>query len=230
MLDAKVDLGVIKAYIQSAQVSFNPSAADIIALKQHGVPDELVTALMQRGAEVRDQLAAQTTAPPTTPAMPAQSYPSDYAATAPSNGYSDYANYGYGYPYYSYGYPYYGYGYPYSYWNYSYPYAYYWPFYYGFYGHNHYAHYNHFNHSHGGGSFAVHGHNGFGNHSAPWAPAARGFAHGSFAGHAAFVSRPTMGARTGNFAMRAGGFAGGRSGGFAVRAGGFGGGRGGGHR
>lgn len=38
MLDSKVDPGVIKAYIQNSSVAYNPSAAEIIALKQQGVP------------------------------------------------------------------------------------------------------------------------------------------------------------------------------------------------
>src|SRR5215831_5090758 len=37
MLDAKVDVEVIKAYIKSAPIAFSPSASEIIALKQHNV-------------------------------------------------------------------------------------------------------------------------------------------------------------------------------------------------
>jgi len=38
MVDAKVDAEVIKAYIQVSQVAYSPSATEIIALKDRGVP------------------------------------------------------------------------------------------------------------------------------------------------------------------------------------------------
>jgi hypothetical protein len=41
MLDAKVDDGVIIAYIHNSHASFNLSAADIIALKDHGASPEV---------------------------------------------------------------------------------------------------------------------------------------------------------------------------------------------
>jgi hypothetical protein len=224
MLDAKVDPEVVKAYIKNSPIPFNPSATEIIALKQRGVPDELITTMIQHGAEVRSQLAAanQATAPMTPPsgAVPAE----DYSATAPSYSYPDYASY----PYYGYGYPYAGY--PYNYWwyNYSYPFAYYSPFFYGFHGHDGHDHFHNGFHDghggfHGGHSVAVHGGAGFGNHAA-WAPARGGFGHAAVAG-GSFAGRPG-GFHTGGFAMHSGGGAMGHGGGFS---GGHGGG-GGGHR
>ena len=124
MLDAKVDPSVIKAYIQNASILFNPTANQIIALKQRGVPDDLIAAIIQRGAEVRAQMvqaaqaaaqaSAATAAPP-----PASAYGT---ATAPYYPYSAPYSYPYDYSDYGYGYPYYGYSYGYPYWNaYGYP-------------------------------------------------------------------------------------------------------------
>ena len=42
----------MKTYIESAQVSLHLSAADIVTLKEHSVPDEVTVALMKRGAEL----------------------------------------------------------------------------------------------------------------------------------------------------------------------------------
>src|SRR5690242_11364506 len=79
MLDAKVDPGVIKAYIRNANIAFNPTATEIIALKQRDVPDEVITAMIQRGAEVRMQLAqAGQSAQPGTPVQ-APNAPQGYA-------------------------------------------------------------------------------------------------------------------------------------------------------
>jgi hypothetical protein len=237
MLDAKVDTEVINAYIKNAPIAFNPSAAEIIALKKHGVPDELITGLILRGAEVRDQIAQGMAgqAPPmvNAPATPPTAYPYDYGAGAPYNPYSsDYADYSFGYP--NYGYPYYGY--PYNYWwwnNYGYPWAFYSPFFFGF-GHRFrdFDHFHGFNRFHGNRSFAVQGRSGFANRGASWASAG-GMAHRPAIGQVGFAgprSFAVSGARTGGFVGHAGGFAG-RSGGFGGHAGGgFGGHGSGGHR
>ncbi|HEY5914935.1 MAG TPA: hypothetical protein VJA21_30450 [Verrucomicrobiae bacterium] len=143
MLDAKVDAEVVKTYIKASGIAYNPSAEEIVALKKHGVPDDVQTALIQRGAEIRSQPVA------TAPASSAQA-PVPYTTTAPApyatSPVPDYA-YDYGYPGASYwGYPYYSsyyypVGYPYwsSWWWYDswYPWGFYSPFYYGWYGHHH---------------------------------------------------------------------------------------------
>jgi hypothetical protein len=137
MVDAKVDPSVIKAFIQNSTTTFNPSASDLIALKNHGVPDEILTAMLERGAQVRSQIAqslqkpaaaaptyaAPTTAPTMAPEATYASYPSDYSSYG-----APYADYSYGYPY--------AYSYPYNYWWYGYPYysfSSFWP-YCGYYG------------------------------------------------------------------------------------------------
>jgi hypothetical protein len=57
MVHAGVSKEVIKAYIESAPIAYELSAADIIALKNEGVPDELTTAIIKRGAELRTEVA-----------------------------------------------------------------------------------------------------------------------------------------------------------------------------
>jgi hypothetical protein len=250
MLDAKVDPGVIREFIKNSSIPFNPSAAEIIALKHLNVPDDMITALMQRGAEVRAQMAQMAMAQ--SAAGMAQTYantasPGSNYATAPNAYPYEYADYGYGYPYYSYpyyGYPYYGYyGYPYSYW-YWYPFGIYWPLYCSFFGSH--AFHDHFHHDgfNGHGSVAFHGNSGAINHSgtvnngAPWRAAGSfaqrpvagqngGFrtASGFSGGQMAFAGARTGGfaARPSGFAARPSGFGGQMGGGFAARPNGFGG-------
>lgn len=246
MLDAKVDSEVVKAFIKNSQIAFNPSAAEIIALKQRGVPDDIITALIQRGTEVRAQMAQGNAAYPNTaaPAYPntvSPAYPYDYA-TAPYTpaSYSypyDYADYGYGYPYYGYS------GYPYNYWwyNYGYPFGFYSPFFFGFYGHHRFGDFDRdrdrfhggFDRFHGDRSFAFRGPSGLANRGGPWSPTV-GLAHRPFANQSGFGGRSFAfsGARPSGFAAHVGGFAGRPSGfgghvggGFSGRVGGgFGGG------
>src|SRR5262249_34386762 len=144
MVDAKVDASVIKAYIQNSTTTFNPSASELIALKNHGVPDDVLTAMLERGAQVRTLIAQALQRPPA--AAPTYAMPTTApAAAAPEPAYTSYpVDYGAPYADYSYAYPA-SYSYPYSYWySYGYPYySYYWPYYgysyCGYYGHGHYG-------------------------------------------------------------------------------------------
>jgi hypothetical protein len=112
MLDAKVDPEIIKAYVKNSQTAYSPNAAEIIALKEHGVSSDIIVAMLQRGGELRGQAAQAATmqpqmgTPPYRPgAAPAEQYGTE---PAPPN-YSDYPSYSY--PDYSYAYPYYSGGY-----------------------------------------------------------------------------------------------------------------------
>lgn len=234
MLDAKIDPAVVKAYINNSMILFNPTANEIIALKQRGVPDEVLTAMMRRGAEVRMQSAqaAQSAVPVPAPATPPQSY--DYGATVPPYSYSypyDYSDYGYGYPYY--GYPYAS-GYPYSYWwnNYGYPWGYYSPFFSGLgFGRGFHDFDRFHNGFRGNRGFGFQGRGGFGNRSAWGARAGPGFRSSFGSGGFAGRSFGFSGARSGGFGGHSMGGLAGRSGGFGGHGGGFGGhGGGGGHR
>ena len=50
MVQAGISKDVVKAYIETAQVASPLTPADIVALKEHGVPDDLTVALLKRGA------------------------------------------------------------------------------------------------------------------------------------------------------------------------------------
>jgi hypothetical protein len=69
MVQAGVSTEVIKTYIEDSPTAYNLTAADIIVLKAHAVPDELTTAMMKRGAalrmQIRQSLASNATPPPT---------------------------------------------------------------------------------------------------------------------------------------------------------------------
>ena len=53
LVDAGVSKEIMKAFIESASIAFEVSAADIVALKQRGVSDEVTAALLKRNAEVK---------------------------------------------------------------------------------------------------------------------------------------------------------------------------------
>jgi len=127
---AGVDESVILTYVNNSGVAYNPTAQDVIQLRELGVSPQITAALMQRGGEVRQAAAveaqkqAQATAPAAAPAQPAPVYtpPATYVAPAstvtyigypsyPSYNYSYGGYYGpnyYSYPYYPRSYGYYG--------------------------------------------------------------------------------------------------------------------------
>src|SRR5438067_4494312 len=82
MVDAKVDVGIITAYIRNAPVAYNPSANEIILLKERGVGDEIITAIIQRGGELRAPTAQSQPSPTVTaPSVPYGNAPAyDYGA------------------------------------------------------------------------------------------------------------------------------------------------------
>lgn len=53
MAEAKVGSRTILAFIASSPVAYHPGARDIITLKERGVPDEVLTALLEHGAKIR---------------------------------------------------------------------------------------------------------------------------------------------------------------------------------
>ena len=66
MVDAKVDKEVIKAYVKNSLVSYNPTAAEIIALQERGVSSDIIVALLQRGGELKTSAGQNAVqAPPT---------------------------------------------------------------------------------------------------------------------------------------------------------------------
>ena len=122
LVEAKVDPEVVKTFIKNSTTAYNPTATEIIALKDQGVPPEILTAMLQRGAEVRAQsMRAAAAAQPgypqvVNPSAPVYdygiqpAYPS-YPDSSPVSAYT-YPAYSYGYPGYDYGLCDYGYGWP----------------------------------------------------------------------------------------------------------------------
>ena len=173
MVEAKVDPEVIKTYVKSSSTAYNPSATEIIALKDHGVAPEILTAMLQRGAEVRAQSMRAAQAAPNAAVPQISPGAVNPYASAPGYDYSaqpvypNYPNYTYSYPAYSYDYPSYAYGYP------AYGFGYSWPFcsfgfgsypYGGFcgypyasYGRRYPYHYGGRGYYGGGGGFGAHG-------------------------------------------------------------------------
>ena len=96
MVNARVSPDVIKAYVESASVACNPTATDIVALKAHGVSDDITTALLKRSAEGRAQLSQRdadtATRPNPSPAVKssAAAYARSYALDPESYEYFQY--------------------------------------------------------------------------------------------------------------------------------------------
>jgi hypothetical protein len=68
MVQAGVSKDVLKAYIETAPIASSLSAADIVVLKERGLPDDLTVALLKRTAE----LAAQAKETAVSNAFPAR--------------------------------------------------------------------------------------------------------------------------------------------------------------
>ena len=78
MADAKVDSEVIKAFIKTSPTAYNLNAAEIIALKEHGLSPDIIMAIIQHGGELRAQAmrAGQSAAnPPVEPPYPSTAIP-----------------------------------------------------------------------------------------------------------------------------------------------------------
>jgi len=104
MLDAKVDLQVILAFIQNAGFAYNPTADDLIRLREHGASSEMLMALLRSGDNGRasvPQVHSEVSPPP---AAPATSYVRESAYPANPSEYTDAGEVPspsteYGYPY-----------------------------------------------------------------------------------------------------------------------------------
>ena len=130
MHKAGVDASVLMAYVRNSPVAYHPSAKEIIYLRDQGLSSELISAMLQRGGDLRDRAAeaqreerSRATPPPAAPpAAPAPASPPPQTATAPVVVYANapyptyptYVNYAAAYSYaspayYNYGYcrPYY---------------------------------------------------------------------------------------------------------------------------
>jgi len=88
MVRARVDLDVVKVYIKNANVPYNPTAGEIVTLKRLGMPEDLITAVLERDSELRIRRNAQARSIPGAPAdmttrQPYNNPPSPYQAPSP---------------------------------------------------------------------------------------------------------------------------------------------------
>jgi hypothetical protein len=128
LAQAKVSEETMLAFVQSSHMNYDLDALGIIYLRQQGVPDPVVTAMLQKSKEIVQDAQATAAAQPAassstaviTPATAAPvPQPDAYAQAATDYGpaYPTYDEpaptyvYDYSYPYYPY-YPYYGWPYP----------------------------------------------------------------------------------------------------------------------
>jgi hypothetical protein len=120
LLDAGVDRGVIRTYIENSRVAYQPTADELIALQQRGVPSDLMVAMLRRGGELRPRVPKTQAAPPATPVRPVPSVcyptPTAYPVCTYDYTYASYPTYvvypstryvsawcGWGWPWYGYG-------------------------------------------------------------------------------------------------------------------------------
>jgi len=233
MVNAKVDAEVIMEYVKNSPVAYNLSADEIISLKNKGVPQEVLAAMIQHGAEVRAQMAQMAQG---APAAVAPNYvaPESGGPTYSYGSPEEYPDYSYAYATYPYIYPY-----SYSYWWYGYyPWGWYWPSYcgywwypynhcyaYNWHGHGHYPYPHYGGHPYGGGyahgGNYVHGFNyphggyygngSYGYRGSAWAPA-RGAYNRAYVGQSgAFAPGSGLAVNRGSFTRMAPGFRGGAS-------------------
>src|SRR3569833_1596990 len=62
LTESGVDQTVVMSYIKNSPGPFQPSADEIFLLRDVGVPTPVITAMLQRGAELRDQAQVASTA------------------------------------------------------------------------------------------------------------------------------------------------------------------------
>ncbi len=110
MSDAGMDSAVIKSFVENSSTGYSLKTDEIIYLHNHGIPDSIITTMIQRGGELRAQTApakAVNPAPQTASTAYVYSGNPSYVYTSPSS-YVGYPAYSYCYPgSYYYGSPYY---------------------------------------------------------------------------------------------------------------------------
>ncbi len=58
MFDSGINPTVIQAYVESSSIAYQPNGDEIIYLHEHGIPSSIISAMIQRGASLREQTAA----------------------------------------------------------------------------------------------------------------------------------------------------------------------------
>src|SRR5262245_28166221 len=62
MIAAGVSKEVVKTYIENVRITRSLTPSEMISLKEHGVPDEVTTALLKRAAELKEKAKQAQTA------------------------------------------------------------------------------------------------------------------------------------------------------------------------
>jgi hypothetical protein len=173
MLDAGVDGTVVREYIRTSPVPFNLNATEIIAMKDKGIPSDIITGMLQRSGELRGTSTGAPVAPSSGESAAAPSYAAGGVPMVNQEPLDQPP-----YPYYPDAYPLYTYpAYSYSAWyGCGYPWPYFWPYFsFGFYpcyhgypycdyhhdhhdDHGHHDHYAHHNDGHNNNNNGGHAH------------------------------------------------------------------------
>ena len=116
MFDSGINPTVIQAYVESSSIAYQPNGDEIIYLHEHGIPSSIISAMIQRGASLREQTAAaqseaaaQADAPAPANASTSSPVPNPAEVVSPTYGSSSSPTYVYASTRYAYGaYPSYG--------------------------------------------------------------------------------------------------------------------------
>ena len=85
LVHAKVDDSLILSFVKNSRISYHPTADEIIKLREMGVSSPVITALLQRGEEVRARAIAMAQKPAQTASKaPAAQAPAPAQATGPT--------------------------------------------------------------------------------------------------------------------------------------------------
>ena len=82
LAQAGVSENVIKAFVEKSNIPYNPTAEEIIFLTDIGIPNTLITAMLQQGNKVREQ-NPNAPAPRPAPPAPAPTYSEPAAQSVP---------------------------------------------------------------------------------------------------------------------------------------------------
>ncbi len=82
LAQAGVSENVIKAFVEKSNIPYNPTAEEIIFLTDIGIPNTLITAMLQQGNKVREQ-NPNAPAPRPAPPVPAPTYSEPPAQSVP---------------------------------------------------------------------------------------------------------------------------------------------------
>lgn len=62
LVHAQMNTSVIKTYIENSPIAYSPTAREIVSLKKHGMPEDLISAMLRRGAALKKAAAARASA------------------------------------------------------------------------------------------------------------------------------------------------------------------------